>query len=112
MIYMDRINSMAPSWSHVLSDAPTTREQIAELEAFRKKCGAPSSALQLPPKASSVHLDLMRGPRARALTLADIVLEDTRAMVIWELIQGLGRWGKIPPEDPVWEEYYRMGMDF
>ena len=83
MIYMDRVNSKAPKWSHVMSD----RNDVAELEAFRCRIGAPASALQLPPKCSRPHLDIYAGPKRRALKLADRVFENTFAMVRWDRSQ-------------------------
>lgn len=80
MIYMDRVNSVAPKWSHVMSDT----NSVEELEAFRRRVGAPPSALQLPPKASRPHLDIYGGPKRRALELADRVFPNTMAMVRWE----------------------------
>lgn len=70
MIVMDRENSSAPGWSHVLS----TTDDEAELEAFRRRVGAPPSALQRPPKASRLHLDICRGPRRKALALDGVAV--------------------------------------
>jgi hypothetical protein len=41
MLVMDRENLWAPGWSHVLS----TTDDVAELEAFRLRVGAPPEAL-------------------------------------------------------------------
>lgn len=70
ILIMDRENSSARGWSHVLS--PTN--DVAALDAFRRHVGAPPSALQLPPKASRPHLDICRGPRQRALALDGVAV--------------------------------------
>ena len=59
---MDRHNLTAPGWSHVLS----TTNDIAELERFRERVGAPPQALQLGNRRYP-HLDLKLEPRERAL---------------------------------------------
>ena len=64
MIVMDRHNLTAPGWSHVLS----TTNDIAELERFRERVGAPPQALQLGNRRYP-HLDLKL--EARELALAD-----------------------------------------
>lgn len=82
MIFMDRENPMAKGWSHVMSDAPTLAEQEAELHAFRRKVGAPASAFQ--PAGSWLHLDIMRGPRQKALADPSVrVWDDWRAMMLY-----------------------------
>lgn len=78
MIYMDRVNTVARKWSHILSDT----DSVEELEVFRKRIGAPSSALQRSSKRP--HLDVYGRPKQRALTLADRVFENTLALVRWE----------------------------
>lgn len=80
MIFMDRENPMAKGWSHVMSDAPTLEGQATELQAFRRKVGAPPSAFQ--PEGSWLHLDIMRGPRNKALADPTVkVWDDWRAMM-------------------------------
>jgi hypothetical protein len=61
MIVMDRVNALAPGWSHVLS----TTDDLAELDAFRAKVGAPREAFHL--RGRRPHLDLKAEPRERAL---------------------------------------------
>jgi hypothetical protein len=83
MILMDRENAMAPGWSHAHSDAPTHDGQVAELEAFRKRVGAPPSALQY---GSWIHLDIMRAPRRKALAMEGDevrVFEPSRDLVVY-----------------------------
>jgi hypothetical protein len=76
MIVMDRENLLVPGWSHVLS----TDNDIAELEAFRLRVGAPSRALHLGRRWP--HLDLKLEPRMRALAAPDIrVFERTSDML-------------------------------
>lgn len=62
MIVMDRENAVAPGWSHVLS----TTNDVAELDGFRERVGAPRQALQLGNRRWP-HLDLKLEPRERAL---------------------------------------------
>jgi hypothetical protein len=62
VIVMDRNNLTAPGWSHVLS----TTNDVAELERFRERVGAPPQALQLGNRRYP-HLDLKLEPRERAL---------------------------------------------
>ena len=52
VIVMDRVNALAPGWSHVLS----TTNDLAELEAFRIRVGAPRQAFHL--RGRRPHLDL------------------------------------------------------
>lgn len=66
---MDRENLLARGWSHVVS----TTSDVAELEAFRVRVGAPAAALQLT-NPRWPHLDLRGEPRERALALGDIVI--------------------------------------
>jgi hypothetical protein len=63
MLLMDRENLFARGWSHVLS----TTNDIEELEAFRRRVGAPPQALHRK-NPDRPHLDL-RGP-VRELALA------------------------------------------
>lgn len=62
MIVMDRENLHAPGWSHVLS----TTNDLAELERFRLKVGAPLGAFHVW-EVRRPHLDLKLEPRDRAL---------------------------------------------
>jgi hypothetical protein len=62
VIVMDRQNPMARGWSHVLS----TTNDIAELDRFRERVGAPRQALHLGNRRWP-HLDLKLEPRERAL---------------------------------------------
>ena len=74
---MDRHNLTAPGWSHVLS----TTNDIAELERFRERVGAPPQALQLGNRRYP-HLDLKLGPRELALTDPEVrVFERTADML-------------------------------
>lgn len=75
MIVMDRENLYAPGWSHVLS----SRNDLAELDAFRERVGAPRQALHL---GRRPHLDLKLEPRERALADPDVrVFERTADMI-------------------------------
>jgi NAD-dependent deacetylase len=77
MIAMDRENLFARGWSHVVS----TTHDIAELEAFRIRVGAPPQALQLR-NPRWPHLDLRDEPRERALTAPGVrVFESTLGLV-------------------------------
>jgi hypothetical protein len=62
VIVMDRENLMARGWSHVLS----TTNDLAELDRFRERVGAPREALHLGNRRWP-HLDLKLEPRDRAL---------------------------------------------
>lgn len=74
---MDRHNLHAPGWSHVLSSTG----DLAELEAFRLRVGAPLRAFHLR-DVRRPHLDLMLEPRERALACTDIlVFEGTIGLV-------------------------------
>lgn len=57
---MDRENTMARGWSHVLSST----SDLDELDRFRVRVGAPRQALHL---GRRPHLDLKLEPRERAL---------------------------------------------
>ena len=73
---MDRENIFARGWSHVLS----TTNDLAELQAFCERVGAPASALHLGGRWP--HLDLKLLPRERALALPDVrVFERTAEML-------------------------------
>lgn len=74
---MDRENAVARGWSHVLS----TAGDVAELERFRKRVGAPLQALQLG-NARWPHLDLKLETRERALADPEVrVFERTSDML-------------------------------
>ena len=64
---MDRENLYARGWSHVLS----TTDDLAELEAFRLRVGAPAAALHARGRRWP-HLDLKGIPRERALACPDV----------------------------------------
>jgi hypothetical protein len=77
VIVMDRENLTARGWSHVLS----TTGDVAELEAFRERVGAPPQALHLKNRRWP-HLDLKLEPRDRALAAPDVrVFERTSEML-------------------------------
>jgi hypothetical protein len=77
MIVMDRENMHARGWSHVLS----TTNDLAELDAFRIRVGAPPPALHIKNRRRP-HLDLKLEPRDRALACPDIlVFERTSDMI-------------------------------
>ena len=74
---MDRRNLSAAGWSHVLS----TTNDVAELDRFRKRVGAPPEALQLGNRRYP-HLDLKLEPRERALADSQVrVFERTSDML-------------------------------
>ncbi len=76
MIVMDRENIFARGWSHVLS----TTNDVAELQAFCQRVGAPAAALHLGNRWP--HLDLKLLPRDRALASPDVrVFERTAEML-------------------------------
>jgi hypothetical protein len=66
VIVMDRVNALAPGWSHVLS----TTNDFAELEAFRIRVGAPRQAFHL--RGRRPHLDLKLAPREMALEQPEV----------------------------------------
>jgi hypothetical protein len=77
VIVMDRENLTARGWSHALS----TAGDVEELEAFRKRVGAPPQALHLENRRWP-HLDLKLEPRDRALAAPDVrVFERTSEML-------------------------------
>jgi hypothetical protein len=77
VIVMDRENLSAPGWSHVLS----TTNDVAELDRFRERVGAPPQALQLGNRRYP-HLDLKLEPRERALADPQVrVFERTSEML-------------------------------
>jgi len=76
MLLMDRHNLLAPEWSHVVS----TTDDIAELEALRKRVGAPPPALSHTGRRP--HLDLKWEARDRALVDPEVkVFETTRELL-------------------------------
>jgi len=77
MIVMDRENTLARGWSHVLS----TENDLAELREFAARVGAPPAALHLGNRRWP-HLDLKLEPRERALAMPDVrVFERTSDML-------------------------------
>ena len=77
MIVMDRENTMARGWSHVLS----TSNDLDELDRFRIRVGAPRQALHAANRRWP-HLDLKLEPRDRALTDPQVrVFERTSDML-------------------------------
>ena len=77
MIVMDRENTMAKGWSHVLSST----NDLDELERFRVRVGAPPQALHLGNRRWP-HLDLKLEPRDRALSDPEVrVFERTADML-------------------------------
>jgi hypothetical protein len=77
VIVMDRRNLSAAGWSHVLS----TTNDVAELDRFRERVGAPPQALQLGNRRYP-HLDLKLEPRERALADPQVrVFERTSDML-------------------------------
>lgn len=77
MIAMDRDNLFARGWSHVVS----TTHDIAELEAFRIRVGAPPAALQLS-NPRWPHLDLRDEPRFRALAEPGVRIFDSTLSLV------------------------------
>jgi hypothetical protein len=82
MIVMDRENLLARGWSHVLS----TSNDIAELQEFCARVGAPRAALHLGGRWP--HLDLKLLPRERALRCDDVRVFD-RTSDMLRFIKGL-----------------------
>jgi hypothetical protein len=93
MILMERENAMARGWSHAVSDAPSLLDQAVELQAFRRKVGAPPSAFQ---RGSWLHLDIMRGPRRKALADPTVRVFDTSRELVEYLMENVPR--NIAPE--------------
>lgn len=77
MLAMDRHNLFAPGWSHVVS----TTNDVAELEAFRLRVGAPPAALQTR-NPRWPHLDLRGLPRDHALNCADVLVFERSAELV------------------------------
>ena len=74
---MDRENTMAKGWSHVVS----TTNDLDELDRFRIRVGAPRQALHLGNRRWP-HLDLKLEPRERALADPEVrVFERTADML-------------------------------
>jgi hypothetical protein len=93
VIVMDRENPMAKGWSHVLSST----NDLAELDRFRIRVGAPRQALHL---GRWPHLDLKLEPRDRALAHPGVrVFESTPAMLrfIRSLRAGISTASESPP---------------
>jgi hypothetical protein len=84
MILMDRENLLAPGWSHVLSSS----NDLAELDALRRRVGAPRQAFHLG-DGSRPHLDLKLEPRERAMADPEVrVFESTRELIrFWQACQ-------------------------
>jgi hypothetical protein len=95
VIVMDRENLYAPGWSHVLS----TTNDIAELEAFRERVGAPRQALHLGTRRWP-HLDLKLEPRERALAAPDVRVFERTA----DMIRYLRGRKKLPGQPAEWRE--------
>jgi hypothetical protein len=77
VIVMDRENLLARGWSHVLS----TTNDVAELQEFCARVGAPASALHLGNRRWP-HLDLKLVARERALASPEVrVFERTSEML-------------------------------
>lgn len=87
MIVMDRENIFARGWSHVLS----TTNDVAELQAFGVRVGAPVSALHRGSRWP--HLDLKLLPRERALASPDVRVFERTA----EMLRFLGDPARVPP---------------
>ena len=83
MIVMDRENLWAPGWSHVLS----TTNDIAELQEFCARVGAPAAALHLGNRRWP-HLDLKLQPRERALASTNVRVFD-RTSEMLRFLKGL-----------------------
>jgi len=91
VIVMDRENALARGWSHVLS----TTNDVAELERFRKRVGAPPQALQLG-NARRPHLDLKLRPRELALADPEVrVFERTSDLL--RFLKGAGEPPRLRP---------------
>ena len=89
MIVMDRENIFARGWSHVLS----TTNDLAELQGFCTRVGAPASALHLGGRWP--HLDLKLVPRQRALALPDVQVFE-RAVEMLRFLRGQKSANVIP----------------
>jgi len=72
VIVIDRENLLARGWSHAVSST----NDVAELDAFRRRIGAPLAALQLR-NPDWPHLDLTGHVRMAALALPDVVVVAT-----------------------------------
>jgi hypothetical protein len=83
VIVMDRENLWAPGWSHVLS----TTNDIAELQEFCARVGAPAAALHLGNRRWP-HLDLKLQPRERALASPNVRVFD-RTSEMLRFLKGL-----------------------
>lgn len=90
MIVMDRENSHAAGWSHVLS----TTDDLAELDAFRVRVGAPPEAFHL--RGRRPHLDLKGEPRLRALADPEVQVFPTTIGML-RFLRGLVAAGRTSP---------------
>lgn len=83
MLLMDQANLFVPGFSHVMS----ATNDIAELEAFRLRVGAPPRALDL--RNGRPHLDLKLEARDRALRDPEVrVFETSRELLrFWRSCQ-------------------------
>lgn len=77
MIAMDRENLFARGWSHVVS----TTGDVAELEAFRIRIGAPPMALQTR-NTHWPHLDVTGPARDAALACPDVTVLERSADLV------------------------------
>jgi hypothetical protein len=85
VIVMDRENTMARGWSHVLS----TTNDLEELERFRVRVGAPRQALHADSRRP--HLDLKLEPRERALADPEVRIFERTADLLRFLRSARGR---------------------
>ena len=83
MILIDRENLHAPGWSHAIS----TTNDLAELEAFRERVGAPPRALHLK-NPRRPHLDLRGEPREAALASSEVMVFE-RTIELVRYVRGL-----------------------
>jgi hypothetical protein len=88
VIVMDRENLWAPGWSHVLS----SNNDVAELERFCERVGAPRQALHLGNRRWP-HLDLKLEPRERALSDPSVMVFERTS----EMLRYLKRLRASPP---------------
>lgn len=86
MIVMDRENLYAPGWSHVLS----TTNDLAELDEFRQRVGAPYQALHSGNRRWP-HLDLKLEPRDRALADPEVLVFERTVEMLRYLKRGAVR---------------------
>jgi hypothetical protein len=91
VIVMDRENTLAKGWSHVLSST----DDLDELDRFRIRVGAPRQALHL---GRRPHLDLKLEPRERALADPEVRVFERTADLL-RFLQRLRR-GEPVEEQP------------